>query len=97
SNPSDTLAVEGGTASFSVSATGNFIKYQWQKNNGNIMDATNANYTTPPTVYPGDNGATFRVIVYNNVNTNTSTSASLTVDQNVPPHLTQGFLKAEQW
>lgn len=97
SNPQDTLAVEGGTASFSVTATGNFIRYQWQKNNVNVLNATNANYTTPPTVYPGDNGATFRVIVYNNVNTNTSTSAVLTVDQNSPPSLTQGFLKVERW
>src|SRR6266850_119196 len=96
-NPTDTFAVEGGTASFSVSATGNFVQYQWQKNNGNILNATNSNYTTPPTVYPGDNGATFRVIVYNNVNTNTSTSALLTVDQNTPPALTQGFLKVERW
>ena len=96
-NPTDTFAVEGGTASFSVSATGNFLKYQWQKNNVNILNATNSNYTTPPTVYPGDNGATFRVIVYNNVNTNTSTSALLTVDQNTPPALTQGFLRVERW
>jgi len=97
SNPNDTLTVEGSTASFSVGATGNFIQYQWQKNNANILNATNANYTTPPAVFPGDNGATFRAIVFNNVNTNTSASATLTVDQNVPLRPTQGFLKVERW
>jgi hypothetical protein len=97
SNPQSTLTVEGSTASFSVTATGNFIRYQWQKNNLNILNATNANYTTPPTVFPGDNGSTYRAIVYNNVNTNTSTSATLTVDQNLPPTLTQGFMKVERW
>ena len=98
SNPSSTLAVEGGTASFTVGVGGpGPSKILWTKNGTIIAGATDATYTTPPTVYPGDNGAVFRAIVYNNVNTNTSTAATLTVDQNIPPSLTQGFLKVEQW
>jgi len=31
------------------------------------------------------------------VNTNTSAAATLTVDANTPPTLTQGFLQVQQW
>jgi hypothetical protein len=47
--------------------------------------------------YPADNGLQFRALVYNNVKTNTSAVATLTVDPNTPPTLTQGFLQVQQW
>jgi len=97
SNPSDTLAVEGAPLPSVSVRPAISSSISGKRNNVNIAGATTANYTTPPTVYPGDNGSTYRVIVSNNVNTNTSATATLTVDQNVPPHLTQGFLKADQW
>jgi len=97
-DPSSTLSVAGGTASFSVGVGGpGPSKILWTKNGTIIPGATSANYTTPPTVYPADNGALFRAVVYNNVNTNTSGAATLTVDPNTPPSLTQGFLTVEQW
>lgn len=77
---SQTVTV-GQMATFTVVATGTApLTYQWQKNNANIPGAPNSpSYTTPATA-PGDNGATFRVIVSNGVNPPaTSNSAALTV------------------
>ena len=96
SDPASTLVIAGQTATFTVGYTGPIAQVQWQKNNVNIPDATNASYTTPATVV-ADNGSTFRAIVFNNVNTNTSASATLSVDANLPPTLTQGFMKVERW
>ena len=74
---------------FSVMVTGTAsFTYQWQKNNANISGATSASYTTPVAV-PGDNGATFRVVVSNSAGSATSSSATLTVDSaSVGPSIT---------
>jgi hypothetical protein len=70
----------GQTATFSVTATGTApLSYQWQKNTANIGGATAASYTTPATVTT-DNGAKFDVVVSNAVGSQTSSTATLTVN-----------------
>jgi hypothetical protein len=93
-NPTSTLAVEGGQATFTVGAAGP-CKFLWTKNGTTIPGATDSTlvFTTVLT----DNNALIRAVVYNNVNTNTSPPATLSVDANTPPTLTQGFLKVERW
>lgn len=69
------------TATFSVTATGSNLSYQWQKNGVNVGGATGSAYTTPATTV-ADNGSTFRVTVSNGVTSLTSQSALLTVTAN---------------
>ena len=76
--PSAQPVVVGQTASFSVTATGTGLTYQWRKNGSNISGATSSTYTTPVTVI-GDNGAVFTVVVSNSAGTTTSNSATLSV------------------
>jgi hypothetical protein len=49
-------------ATFTVSATGSNLTYQWKKNGAAIFGATGAIYTTPP-VTSADNGAVYTVVV----------------------------------
>ena len=79
--PSSQTVSWGQPARFSVGATGVGLFYQWRREGvGNISGATNASYTTPPTVV-ADNGAVFSVIVSNAFSYVTSTYALLTVSQ----------------
>jgi hypothetical protein len=69
-------------AMFSVTATspaGYGVTYQWMRGGTNIMGATAASYTTPPTSVMADNGAMFQVKVTNAYGTTTSNTATLTV------------------
>jgi hypothetical protein len=88
-HPADQSANVGGTATFTVAATGTSpLSYQWQKNNSNISGATSTSYTTPA-VSLSDNGATYRCVVTNNYGNATSNSATLTVTSgNTPPNVT---------
>ncbi|SHH81203.1 hypothetical protein SAMN04488109_5578, partial [Chryseolinea serpens] len=52
---------EGGSASFSVTASGTALTYQWRKNGVNIGGATSSTYTIPSIVTA--DGATYTVIV----------------------------------
>ena len=84
--PANQAVNAGQTATFSVVATGTApLSYQWQKNTVNIPGATSASYTTPATT-SADNGAAFRVVVTNSVNSITSNSATLTVNAAVAVH-----------
>ncbi|MBZ5642848.1 MAG: hypothetical protein LAO19_08830 [Acidobacteriia bacterium] len=84
--PANQAVNAGQTATFSVVATGTAqLGYQWQKNTVNIPGATSASYTTPATT-PADNGAVFRVVITNPVNSITSNSATLTVNAAVAVH-----------
>ncbi len=77
--PQDKTVSVGGTAKFTVSATGTkTLTYQWMKNGTNISGATLTSYTTPPAT-AGDNGALFSVVVSNPYGSATSNSAKLTV------------------
>ena len=83
-HPSNVTVAVGQQATFTVSASGSApLQYQWQKNGSPIAGATGTSYTTPATTL-ADNGATFRCVVTNAVNSATSTSATLTV-QSAPP------------
>jgi hypothetical protein len=69
----------GEPASFTVTADGSApLGYQWQRDGADIVGATGATYTTPPTSM-ADSGATFRVVVANSAGTVTSNGAALTV------------------
>ncbi|HVO23691.1 MAG TPA: immunoglobulin domain-containing protein, partial [Candidatus Margulisiibacteriota bacterium] len=78
--PQNQTVTLGATATFSVVASGTApLSYQWSKNGTAISGATSASYTTPATV-SGDNGATFTVKVSNVAGSQTSTTATLTVN-----------------
>jgi hypothetical protein len=78
--PASQIVSVGATATFSVVANGTApLTYQWQKNSVDIVGATMANYTTPPTVI-GDSGGMYRVKITNSVNSVTSNAATLTVN-----------------
>jgi hypothetical protein len=76
--PSNQTAVLGQTATFTVTAAGTSLTYQWNKNGTAVSGATSASYTTPATSN-SDNGATFTVVVSNSQGSVTSTAATLTV------------------
>jgi regulation of enolase protein 1 (concanavalin A-like superfamily) len=79
SHPVDQTVTAGSIAIFSVTATGKApLKFQWQKNEQNILGATNTSYTTPPTV-AADSGSTYRCVVTNDADFVASKPATLTV------------------
>jgi len=73
----------GSTAQFSVTATGNDLSYQWQKNSGNLANGGHFSGVTTSnlTVTAADTGdaGDYRVIVSNNGGSVTSQVATLTV------------------
>lgn len=78
SQPAPATVVAGGTASFSVSATGEWLRYQWLRNSVAIAGATAASYTTP-VLTEADSGAAYSVLVYNGAAVVFSQAATLTV------------------
>ena len=83
--PSDQTAPVGGSATFTVAASGaEPLSYQWQRNSADISGATSSSYTLTP-VQSGDNGALFRCRVSNVYGSATSNPARLTVSNNQPP------------
>lgn len=60
--PADQSVLTDGTTSFTVSATGTGMTYQWLKSGVVISGATAASYTTPPATYV-DNGIKFSVAI----------------------------------
>jgi beta-galactosidase len=87
--PSNQSVTAGATATFSVTATGTALTYQWQRNPGGntsfaaIGGATAASYTTPATSVTGgtaNNTDTYRCVVTGDTApTATSSAATLTV------------------
>ena len=73
------------TASFTVTATGNPLNYQWNLNGTAIPGATSASYTTPASTLLM-NGYAYTVTVSGTGAPATSTAATLTVDG--PPAIT---------
>ena len=80
--PANQAACVGSSATFSVTATGTGLTYQWRKNGINISGANSSSYTTPA-VGTIDNGATYSVVITSSGCTVTSNNATLTV--NSPP------------
>jgi hypothetical protein len=82
--PAAASATVGGTASFSVAASGSApLAYQWQKNGTPIPGATAASYTTPALAL-ADSGATYGVVVSNGAGAVNSELARLTVTAIAP-------------
>jgi hypothetical protein len=73
----------GLTATFSVSATGSSLSYQWSKSGTAIAGATASSYTTPATAF-ADTASTFTVAVSNSSGPATSNPATLTVTARAP-------------
>jgi len=90
SHPSDQTVDEGGTATFTVAATGSgTLTYQWKKDGVDVVGGTGGttpSYTTPPTTL-ADSGAQFTCVVTNAVGSATSNAATLTVNM-APPQIT---------
>lgn len=76
--PAAKSAVQGTTATFTVAATGDLLRYQWTRNAIGIDGATSASYTTP-VLAQADSGAVYSVIVYNGAGLVMSGGAVLTV------------------
>jgi hypothetical protein len=92
SQPTNTTAVESGTATFTVSVS-NFVTpgFQWQRGTTNIPNATNATLTLYP-VSLADDGAQFRCVIFNQLGTTNSAYATLSVARDTtPPTLTSVY------
>lgn len=77
--PSATTVTEGGTATFSVTATGTQpLTYQWRRGGTNIGGATSPTYSFATVL--GDNSASFDVVINGPGGTVTSITVSLTVN-----------------
>lgn len=76
--PADQSVILGETASFSVTATGSNLTYQWLKNGVAISGATGATYITPP-VAMENKDEVYSVKVANAGGTVTSNGATLTL------------------
>src|SRR5262249_37935297 len=81
--PADQTVAEGGTATFSVQATGSALSYQWQKGDADIAGATGSTYQLS-NVTGADDGAQYRVVVTNGVEETVSQRASLHVTLQAP-------------
>ncbi len=83
--PTNQSVTTGGTASFTVAASGTApLTYQWQKNQGNIADGGHysgcSTATLTITGADGNDAANYRCIVTNAYGNATSNEASLTVN-----------------
>jgi len=94
--PSNQTVIENQNASFSVTATGTSLAYQWQRSTDNGANFTDLAGETSATltrtsVLLTDNGQQFRVVVTNVVGSITSNAATLTVNTTpvIPAFTTQ--------
>jgi hypothetical protein len=76
--PANQRVVAGQTATFTVSASGAALSYQWQKGAAPISGATASSYTTPATTL-ADDASIFQVVVSDSAGSVTSDGATLTV------------------
>jgi hypothetical protein len=82
--PASQTVLVGQAATFSVSASGSGLSYQWQLGGVDLPGATGESYTTPPATLD-HGGRVYRVIVSNLFGTVTSDPATLTVEPLVAP------------
>lgn len=75
-NPVPVRVPVGTPATFTVAFSGPLVQIQWQTNSVNVPNATGTSLTLQTPLVTTEN---IRAIVYNNVNTNVSTTALLTV------------------
>ncbi len=83
--PKPQVSSVGGSVTFSVTATGTGLTYQWQKDSNPINGATTSSYTIA-SVAKSDAGA-YKVLVSNACATTPSANASLTVSDVPQPAL----------
>jgi len=80
--PQNTTAAEGSNATFTVTATGGTLSYQWQENDGNgwndIAGATTSTLTLNSVTASMD-GYQYRAVVTNNCGSQNSNAATLTL------------------
>lgn len=81
--PGNQTVYEGQSATFTVTASGGGLAYQWRKGGVDLSGATNASYTTPVTALSDDNSS-YSVVVTNSLGTVTSAAATLTVRSATP-------------
>lgn len=74
--PQNQSPLNGASATFTVTATGNSLSYQWSRNGVAINGATTASYTVPNAGYL-DNGTQYSVAVTNADGSVTSNTAQL--------------------
>ena len=84
SQPQNRTVNPGVSATFSASASGSSLSYQWCRNGGDISGANGSSYTLA-SPQAADSGSTFSLVVNNAVGSATSSSATLTV--NSPPSI----------
>ncbi|WP_316414225.1 immunoglobulin domain-containing protein [Mesoterricola silvestris] len=72
--PANVNAVDGGTATLSVTATGDSLSYQWRRGGASLLGKTSATLTLNP-VATTDAGS-YTVVVTNTVNGRTATTTS---------------------
>lgn len=83
--PSDQVVAEGTSATFTVSATGTLLTYQWYREGEAITGETDAQLTLNNVPF-SENGKRYSVVVTNRVNSVPSRQATLTVTHdNTPP------------
>jgi hypothetical protein len=88
SQPTNQTALVGGSASFTVVATGSqgTLSYQWQKGGVNLAGKTTATLTLNPVA--ASDTALYQVVVTNTFNGTASTTTSSSVSLNVAPVIT---------
>ncbi|MFT3870888.1 MAG: immunoglobulin domain-containing protein [Nibricoccus sp.] len=77
-HPANQTVTTGQTATFSVTASGTNLQYQWRRNGSNISGATSSSYQLATTNV--DNGATFSAVVSNAYGSVASNPATLIVN-----------------
>jgi hypothetical protein len=78
SQPVSRTVTAGQSASFSITASGSTLAYQWKKNGAAVTGATSSTYMMPATTM-SDSGAQFTCTVSNSAGSVTSSAATLTV------------------
>ena len=73
--PTDATVLTGDTSTFSVTATGTAVAYQWKKNGTAIAGATASSYAVPAATW-SDDGAQYVVVVSNTAGSVTSDVAT---------------------
>ncbi len=85
--PTNQIVATGQVATFNVGVTGTPpYSFKWLKNGTAIANATNASYTTPPTI-PADDGSLFTVVVTNDCSSITSSPPAV-LSRLLPPTIT---------
>jgi hypothetical protein len=78
SQPSNQTACTGSSVSFTVSASGPSLTYQWRKNGTPIAGATSSTYTIPAAI--ATDAGNYDVVINSDCGTLTSNTATLTLD-----------------